>query len=404
MMRRILALLGILAAAGVCEVARAEGGPTRPAAATTRPAGEAPSIGRVRLDVARRRVSFDAEVCLREGVLEFFLCYGQTKAHESVLQTRAKPSHVHAALLLLGLTPGKPARWSGQDANARFLPPDGAGLKISLAWADKQGRPHTADVTDWLKGAADKKVTPPKRWIFVGSDILPDGRYWADAEGEVISLTNFASAVVDVPFESSHSNDLREFFADPRAIPPIGTKVSIILTPLPDAEKAPHARALLEIDHLGRLRIDNRPVTMEGLEDWGTRYVTRHEQGMVMIRAAGRALIHDVAAAKLQLRLGGVREFDYQWLSPIDGVLPRTPDEAGLAMKQWRHKFANPRDYINEPGQEAQRELDRIRLRLAEMDARRKLVERYAADLREALRKYKPTTRPADKAVGAAGQ
>jgi len=394
-------LLLAIGAAGSARPAPAEGGSAKPAGATTRPAGKTASIGLVRLDVARRRVSFDAEVCLREGVLEFFLCYGGTKAHESVLQTRAKPSHLHAALLLLGLTPGKPARWSGQHQGAQFLPPAGAGLKISLAWKDKQGKARQADVGDWLKGAGDRKIDPPKQWVFVGSDILPDGRYWADADGEVISLTNFASAVIDVPFKSSHANDLREFFADPAAIPPVGTKVRLVLTPVPDAEKARHARALLEIDRFGRMRIDNRPVTMEAVEAWATRFINRHEEGMVVIRSAGRSLIHDAAAAKLQLRLGGVREFDYQWLTPAGEILPRTPEAAKEAMKTWKHKFANPHDYIREPGGQARRELDRIALRLRELEARRKLIEQYAAELRKALEEYKPTTQPADNPAGA---
>jgi len=53
-------------------------------------------IGQVRVDITNRQISFDSEVCLREGVLEFLLCGWRTKTHESILHSQAKASHMHA--------------------------------------------------------------------------------------------------------------------------------------------------------------------------------------------------------------------------------------------------------------------------------------------------------------------
>ena len=391
MTRWICILVCVVAVAAAA--ASPAAGPAPPAA--TRPAGS--RIGLVGFDRTKRQVWFDAEVCLREGALEFLVCAWDTKKHESILHTKAKASHLHAALLMLGLTPGKPARWSGQDENARFLPPAGAGLKVSLAWKDKGGKPRRADAGAWLKALGTAKLEPPKQWIFVGSEVLPDGRYWAEVDGEVISLTNFASAVIDVPFRSSNVNEQREICANTKAIPPIATKVRVVLSVLPKAERAPHARALLEIDPFGRMQIDGRRITPEGLEKWAQRYIDRHEKGMVVIRAAGRALVQDVEAARLQLRLGGVREFAYQRIPPAGEILPRTAEAAKRALKEWDWKFANPHELIRDPAGEAQRVLDQVRLHLRMMQAREKLIKEYADHLRNATNRYKASTQPAGR-------
>lgn len=396
MKRRTAVFLSAVAVAGWGLVAARSADKPKPAPGGARTPGTT-RIGDVRLDLRKREVSFDAEVCLRTGVLEFLLCQWQTKTHESVLHTKAKASRLHAALLMLGLAPGKPARWSGEGQWARFLPPAGPGLKLAFAWKDKAGRRHRAEAGAWLKGAEGKEFTQPKEWTFVGSEVLPDGRYWAELDGEVISVTNFASAVIDVPFKSSNVNELREIYANTEAIPPRGTKVEVIVTVLPKAERAPHARALLEIDRFGRMRVDGRPVTAEQLEEWASEFIERHEHGQVVIRSAGRALVHDVEKAHLHLRLGGVREFAFQRVPPQGEVLPRTAKEAKRHLKGWENKFANARELIHEPGQQAQRVLDQITLELQSTEARKSMLKEYSAHLRQALARYRSTTRPAGK-------
>jgi hypothetical protein len=310
---------------------------------------------------------------------------------------------MHAGLLMLGLTPGKPARWSGEDEAARFLPPAGPALKIVLSWRDKDGQLKQAHAGTWLKGAPGKNLATIKEWIFVGSEILPNGRYWAELDGEVISVTNFASAVIDVPFRSSNSNEMRELYANTEAIPPLGTKVEVTIAAMPSAEKAPDARAMLEIDKLGRMRVDDQPVTPEGLQDWAGKYIAQHERGMVVARVAGEALVNDVEVARLNLRLGGVREFQVQRI-PLEGEpLPRTPEEARAALAKWAEKFANYKDLIDDPGEQALRTCDQVDLWLKNVEATKVMLKDYATQLRQAAVKYKASTQPAAGA-GAGGK
>ena len=394
MKRQILMLMSVLAATAGEGPAGAPGGKETAATAPASADAKSLRIGEVRVNLAERQVSLDAEVCLREGVLEFLLVSWQTKTHESVLHTKAKPSHLHAALLMLGLTPGKPARWSGDDEAARFLPPAGAELAIELTWKDTRGRDRRSPAGTWLRGAEGREITSPDRWVFVGSQILPDGGYWAELDGEVISVTNFASAVIDVPFRSSNANDLRELYANTGSIPPLGTKVTVTFTALPGAEKAAHARAMLEIDRFGQVRVGGKTLTGEQLQEWAEKYIQRHEKGMVVIRAAGKALVQDVADSKLNLRLGGVREFDVQRVPPATDVLPRTAGQAKRALEKWDDKFANAHELIRDPGEQARRALDQMELHLREMDARKEMLKEYAAHLRKALARYKATTQP----------
>jgi len=133
----------------------------------------------------------------------------------------------------------------------------------------------------------------------------------------------------------------------------------VTIAALPNSEKAPDARVMLEIDKLGRMRVDEQPVTVEGLEAWATKYISQHERGMVVARAAGEALGQRRGTRPAEPAPGGVREFQVQRL-PLEGEpLPRTPEEARSALAKWAEKFANYKDLIEDPGEQAVRRATR---------------------------------------------
>lgn len=353
----------------------------------------------LRVDLDKRQVVINTEVCLRSGALELLLCAWGTKEHESVLHTRAKPSHVHAALLLLGLAPGKPAEWVMLEDNiGRILPPRGAGLDIRLRWTDPNGKVRIVDAVKFL-AMGNKKGAAPKEWIFVGSDIFSDGKYWADDGGEIICVANFASAVIDVPFgnPNKQADQVVSFMADTAAIPAAGTPVDVLLVPRPGAQKAPHARATLEIDPRGRFRLDGRILARNTLRTRAAKFLDQHEKGMVVIQASPGAMVADIVYARDELTLSGIRRVRHQWIGIGEPILPKTTAQKAHAMKTWGEKFANPRDFIVEPSQDANEELKRIAAAIAELKARRALLEQYKADLEKGLGAYKPTTQPAKR-------
>src|SRR5436309_15250615 len=80
------------------------------AAPTTRPAeGKLPHL---QLDLAHHQLRVECEAVNPDEKLEFLCCSSGTKEYESVLRSRARPSHLHFALLMLGLEPGQPVKFN----------------------------------------------------------------------------------------------------------------------------------------------------------------------------------------------------------------------------------------------------------------------------------------------------
>jgi len=386
------AALGALAAA-----ARGQAPAGKPPAPAEPGHAEAPAkkvlnLPHIRVDLAKRQIEIAAEVAQRDGPLELVLCHHGEKEYESLLRTKAKPSHLHAALLALGLRPGKAAEWRDDKA----IPPRGPKLKIRLAWKDKKGRRQEADPATWLRPLGDQKKTSlPEHWVFVGSLVLADGSYWADHDGYMISVANFAASVIDVPFESTDCNAALEFAAKTKAMPPKGTDVTVILTPLPGAEKCPHARAMLEIDRLGRLRLDGQPVAPDALSNWADKFVAKHAKAMVYIRTAARTPVFDVERARQALRLGGILEFQEEHMPLLGAALPRTDEQLARALAEWRQRFAHPEHYLRPPAEQAQAVARQIDAEIAELERKQELLRAYRRQLLQAA-----GTAPAEDGAG----
>ena len=206
-----------------------------------RPDPEWKPLGRsLWFDPAKKRLVLRARVALREGYLEHLLCREQTKEHESILATDAAPRMIHAGLLLTGAEVGRPVVFQPE-----FQPPAGTPIRIDLEWQDAQGRRHCACARDWVKDAQTGKPLEHD-WVFAGSQLVEEENpkrilYAADG-GDLITVANFQSAILDVPFASSADDLSRSFVADTDRIPPRGTRVTLYLQPArpdPAPQKAP---------------------------------------------------------------------------------------------------------------------------------------------------------------------
>ncbi len=403
-MKKIYVLLTAVVIAGGIVIAQDTSESEKPAAtsdletpAATQPAKEL-KFDHLRVDLQNRRIILDAEVCKPTYGLEFFLCKWDEKSYESVLHTKAQAWQLHAGLLALGLTPGKPARWSsGYGEDAKFLPPQGAELKIELRWKDADGKQQTAEAGNWLApaGEGEGQMPAPKKWVFVGSEVLPNGGYLADMEGcgGLISVANLSSSVIDVPFQSTYSIESRQFVFNEKTTPPSGTAVEVVITPLPGAENAEHARAVLDIDRFGGMKIDGEAISPEELSIWAGKFMNAHSSGMVVVRAAGRALVQDVASAMLYLRYGGVFEMPVVRLE-ADDVLPRTPQQTNVELAQWKKIFAKPDDEIIDPAEQAELKLKQLENQMKELEATRTMLADYAEQLQTMLDEYKKENPP----------
>jgi len=186
------------------------------------------------IDPKQGVVIVDGQVALRKGMLEMFACLRNTKEHESVVSANTKAYLVHAALLRLGAEPGTPVQFQPV-----YKPPSGTEINVEVQWRDADGKQHSARAEDWVRDArTGKAMTQP--WVFAGSYFWKDeetGKEYYQAEGgDFICVSNFSTALLDIPIESSQSDAELMFEAFTERIPPRGTPVRLVLKPVKGQE------------------------------------------------------------------------------------------------------------------------------------------------------------------------
>lgn len=249
------ALLLSMAAASFCN---AQTPPPPTSSPSTRPATSASTPYRFQKGVVinwqQRQVEVDATVVLREGLLELFACTPNTKEHESILRVHAQAQHIHAALGLIGITPGKPMLWDRDKK--KYKPATGDGVDVLVQWTEN-GQSLTRSVWEWIRPAepATKQISPTP-WLFAGSYRGEGGEFAADQEGVVVAAVNFSSALLALPESRTDDNAELWLEANPRKIPPLKTSVVLILRP---------AATRLELDKAGRILRDGKTILRHDL-------------------------------------------------------------------------------------------------------------------------------------------
>jgi hypothetical protein len=200
------------------------------AAAQVAPATQ-PGVGRlphVTVDVARKQVRVECEALRCEAPLEFFCVLAGTSEHESVIRTRAKPSDIHTGLLMIGLTPGEPLKYS-KAANKQF-PPHGPPINITMEF-EKNGARVSLPAYKLMRDIRTKQPMPATSWIFAGSRVMDDGNYAANLTGYVVSIVNFELTLMDVPKLASNANETLEWEAVLDLLPPLHSPMTMVIEP-----------------------------------------------------------------------------------------------------------------------------------------------------------------------------
>ncbi len=180
-------------------------------------------------DKQNRRVVVGGYICAREVPLEMFACLRGTKEHEAIVAVDAPARVVHAGLVAAGADPGNPVQFYPE-----YVPARGPEIEVTVVWDDAEGRRQTARAQDWVRNMETKEAMQ-QSWVFAGSQFTKDDRtgevyYQADG-GDFICVSNFPSAMLDIPIKSSDSNTALMFEGYAERIPPLGTPVTLILTP-----------------------------------------------------------------------------------------------------------------------------------------------------------------------------
>ncbi|MEZ6093277.1 MAG: YdjY domain-containing protein [Pirellulaceae bacterium] len=119
--------------------------------------------------------------------------------------------------MAIGLEPGKPIEWL-EDG---FNPPVGPVVKVDISWMD--GETQITRTAQELFFNAKTGEPMAEDWVFTGSQTFKDEEsgktiYLADS-GDLVCVSNFSSAMLDVPFRSDGANASLLFKANPEKIP-----------------------------------------------------------------------------------------------------------------------------------------------------------------------------------------
>lgn len=243
---RSLRRLGGLVVCGAVLSAAGGGRAAEPAGPAAAVADRHPDLRRLSrsdeiwLDKARGEVVVGGEIALAEGGIEVFACPVQTKEHEAVVATRCPAHLVHAALLAIGLEPGRPVSF-----HPEYEPAEGPAVRVLVRWLDAGGEPRERPAQELVRNTKTGRQLDAD-WVFAGSSFWVDPadgtrHYQADG-GDMICVSNFPTAMLDLPIASSDSNTALLFEAHPERVPPPGTVVDLILSAV-DAPAVPTGAA-----------------------------------------------------------------------------------------------------------------------------------------------------------------
>jgi len=207
-----------------------------PAAVTASAVPPGPALvrlgSRIEVDLAAREIRAEAQSALDAGWLEQAVCRAGTREHESVLVVDFAPSLLHAALLMIGLEPGRPGRWElAADGRVVRLAPEGPRLELSVVRHDPAGERVEAPLTHWIRGVEGHSL-PDHPWVFAGSLREASG-YVADFSGSVVGLVTFGDEVIayeEVLADAAAVDEPALLVREDR-VPTPGTTVTLVIRP-----------------------------------------------------------------------------------------------------------------------------------------------------------------------------
>lgn len=201
-------------------------------AETVLPVHLAPGIAFLR-DGPAPRLELEARICLDAGWLEQLACSPGTREHEALVAVPARPSAIHAGLLMLGLECGSPGRWIWEGQKAVFIGPTGDRVNITV----RVGSEPEVPLTSWVRSGIGGATMPETSFVFGGSRFVEHPElgevYAADHAGSIIGLATFGDEVLGLPKGVSPEDSVApaEWEVDADRIPAWGTDVVIVLRP-----------------------------------------------------------------------------------------------------------------------------------------------------------------------------
>ena len=195
----------------------------------------------IRLDKKDRRISFDATVNQKTGLIEYLLVNDKGKVHESLFATKVAPHDIHLALLLIGLKEDtksnldEPVPPSAIDSAYLHSAPKikGVPVRISVSWT-QDGKKQEVPAENWIFNLHTNQLMTPGPWTYNGS-LIEDGTFLADQELSIVAVITDPTALANNPSEGYDDDQIWQI--QEKAVPAMDTPVEISIT-LADAAPA----------------------------------------------------------------------------------------------------------------------------------------------------------------------
>lgn len=197
-------------------------------------------IGEITFDSKTREIRFPAAINMTEDLLEFLIVHKNGKVHESLFKTEISPTHLNVAFTLLRYQPS-PELYSlptsPTDPTEKFpeVPEEikkSARLRIEVEWQDGD-RLRKVPVNEWVQHTATGSTMPADPWVYGGSEIV-DGKFPPEATGDVAAIYRSQSALIN--YSGKDHGDDTVWIVYPKRVPPLDSKVTIIISPYEPAK------------------------------------------------------------------------------------------------------------------------------------------------------------------------
>lgn len=184
----------------------------------------------IAIDTKAKQVRFAAAVNqVRQDLpLEVLICTEHGKTHEALFRTKVSPTYLNVAFKLIGCHGGKPRAGVGRPEI-----PVGSPVEIEVKWTTEQGKQETIEPEAWIWNHKSKAPMKPTHWTYTGS-MFHMGKFMAQATGTIVNLYVDPSTLVEPPIPEVQDDTV--FGVYEKAVPPVGTKVEIIITALPEKQ------------------------------------------------------------------------------------------------------------------------------------------------------------------------
>ncbi len=209
----------------------------------------------VRVDFTNRVIEVQGVVLLdrmNAGYpIEYLIVTEGGFTHEALAVVRCTPSKLNAALLALGLDPGRSVEYvkkdppppleklrSGEAREFNVIPPRGLVVDIAVRWVDPDGKTHLHPIEDMIRYVTNGESLPRRGFVFVGSRFQRvvigterQDRFMADVEGNVVSLylSGFGNCIFDMNSAEGTESYLYDINGD--VCPPRGTRATFVFAP-----------------------------------------------------------------------------------------------------------------------------------------------------------------------------